>query len=48
MEQPVPVVPLFCISHLGKGKGKLGKAVLAGDGDVLLIGVQKGLDDVQS
>ncbi len=34
-------------SHLGKGEGKFGKTVLAGDGDVLFVGVEQGLDDVQ-
>ena len=44
----------FCIllrrlvSHLGQGEGKLRVPVLAGDGDVLLVGVEDGLDDVQA
>lgn len=34
-------------SHLGKGEGKFGKTVLAGDGDVLFVGVEDGFDNVE-
>ena len=35
-------------SDLGKGEGELGEAILAGDGDVFLVGVEDGFDDVQA
>lgn len=47
-EQQVLLLPVFCRKGLyfRKGEGELGEAILAGDGDVFLVGIQDGFDDI--